>query len=289
MVPEIALTPQIVSRFSDRFGDTVAVLHSRLTTAQRYAEWRRLREGAGADLRRPPLGRVRPRPAPRADRDRRGARGLLQARGRSPLRRPRGGRGARPARRRRAAAGQRHAAAGERPAAAGLAAGPRAWTGARCRPSRCSTCAGSRAPCTPPAVQALAEVRDARRQGDRAAQPPGLVELPLLPLLRGELGVPGMRRDARPAPRRAAARLPPLRAPRAGPRRAARTAPRAPSRATAPGPSGSPTTSPRVFDEGDFPVFRLDADAVLAGGEQAGRRRRRRDPAQLPGGSRGAC
>jgi primosomal protein N' (replication factor Y) len=45
MVPEIALTPQIVSRFSERFGETVAVLHSRLTTAQRYAEWRRLREG----------------------------------------------------------------------------------------------------------------------------------------------------------------------------------------------------------------------------------------------------
>ncbi len=46
MVPEIALTPQIVSRFGERFGETVAVLHSRLTTAQRYAEWRRLREGA---------------------------------------------------------------------------------------------------------------------------------------------------------------------------------------------------------------------------------------------------
>jgi primosomal protein N' (replication factor Y) (superfamily II helicase) len=46
MVPEIALTPQIVSRFAERFGETVAVLHSRLTTAQRYAEWRRLREGA---------------------------------------------------------------------------------------------------------------------------------------------------------------------------------------------------------------------------------------------------
>jgi primosomal protein N' (replication factor Y) (superfamily II helicase) len=44
LVPEIALTPQIVGRFIERFGDTVAVLHSRLTTAQRYAEWRRLRE-----------------------------------------------------------------------------------------------------------------------------------------------------------------------------------------------------------------------------------------------------
>ncbi len=45
MVPEIALTPQIVARFIQRFGETVAVLHSRLTPAQRYSEWRRLREG----------------------------------------------------------------------------------------------------------------------------------------------------------------------------------------------------------------------------------------------------
>jgi primosomal protein N' (replication factor Y) (superfamily II helicase) len=45
LVPEIALTPQTVSRFVERFGETVAVLHSRLRGAQRYAEWRRLREG----------------------------------------------------------------------------------------------------------------------------------------------------------------------------------------------------------------------------------------------------
>ncbi len=45
LVPEIALTPQIVGRFVERFGDTVAVMHSRLTPGQRYAEWRRLREG----------------------------------------------------------------------------------------------------------------------------------------------------------------------------------------------------------------------------------------------------
>jgi primosomal protein N' (replication factor Y) (superfamily II helicase) len=45
LVPEIALTPQIVARFIERFGETVAVLHSRLTPGQRYQEWRRLREG----------------------------------------------------------------------------------------------------------------------------------------------------------------------------------------------------------------------------------------------------
>ena len=45
LVPEIALTPQTVSRFVARFGDTVAVLHSQLRGAERYAEWRRLREG----------------------------------------------------------------------------------------------------------------------------------------------------------------------------------------------------------------------------------------------------
>ena len=45
LVPEIGLTPQTVARFAARFGDTVAVLHSRLTLAQRREEWRRLRSG----------------------------------------------------------------------------------------------------------------------------------------------------------------------------------------------------------------------------------------------------
>lgn len=45
LVPEIALTPQIVTRFADRFGDTVAVLHSKLTAAERRDEWHRLRTG----------------------------------------------------------------------------------------------------------------------------------------------------------------------------------------------------------------------------------------------------
>ena len=45
LVPEIALTPQIVARFVGRFGDTVAVLHSRLSAGERHDEWARLRRG----------------------------------------------------------------------------------------------------------------------------------------------------------------------------------------------------------------------------------------------------
>jgi primosomal protein N' (replication factor Y) len=45
LVPEIALTPQLVARFRSRFGDDVAVLHSGLTPRERYAMWHRLRRG----------------------------------------------------------------------------------------------------------------------------------------------------------------------------------------------------------------------------------------------------
>jgi len=46
LVPEIALTPQMVRWFRSRFGPTTAVLHSRLTDGQRCDEWRRIRKGA---------------------------------------------------------------------------------------------------------------------------------------------------------------------------------------------------------------------------------------------------
>jgi primosomal protein N' (replication factor Y) len=45
LVPEIGLTPQIVSRFAERFGDTIAVLHSKLSAGERHDEWARLRRG----------------------------------------------------------------------------------------------------------------------------------------------------------------------------------------------------------------------------------------------------
>lgn len=45
LVPEIALTPQMLRTFSSYFGENIAVLHSSLTTAERYDEWKRIRSG----------------------------------------------------------------------------------------------------------------------------------------------------------------------------------------------------------------------------------------------------
>jgi len=45
LVPEIALTPQLVERFRSRFTCGIAVLHSALSNGERYDEWRRIRRG----------------------------------------------------------------------------------------------------------------------------------------------------------------------------------------------------------------------------------------------------
>jgi len=42
LVPEIALTPQTISRFKTRLGEKISVLHSSLTSAQRFQEWHKL-------------------------------------------------------------------------------------------------------------------------------------------------------------------------------------------------------------------------------------------------------
>ncbi|MGG5462366.1 primosomal protein N' [Clostridium sp. B9] len=43
LVPEIALTPQMIERFKGRFGKDVAVFHSRLSDGERYDEWYRVK------------------------------------------------------------------------------------------------------------------------------------------------------------------------------------------------------------------------------------------------------
>ena len=45
LVPEISLTPQMVDRFLARFGDCIAVLHSKLSVGERYDQWKNIQEG----------------------------------------------------------------------------------------------------------------------------------------------------------------------------------------------------------------------------------------------------
>ena len=45
LVPEISLTPQTVSRFTQNFPDLVAVQHSRMSPGERYDSWRKLKDG----------------------------------------------------------------------------------------------------------------------------------------------------------------------------------------------------------------------------------------------------
>lgn len=45
LVPEISLTPQMVDRFLARFGDVVAVLHSKLSVGERFDEWQKIASG----------------------------------------------------------------------------------------------------------------------------------------------------------------------------------------------------------------------------------------------------
>ena len=46
LVPEIALTPQIVEQFYQLFGSIVAVIHSELSLGQRSETWRSIASGA---------------------------------------------------------------------------------------------------------------------------------------------------------------------------------------------------------------------------------------------------
>lgn len=44
LVPEISLTPQTMERFMGRFGDVVAIMHSRLSEGERFDQWRRIKK-----------------------------------------------------------------------------------------------------------------------------------------------------------------------------------------------------------------------------------------------------
>ena len=46
LVPEIALTPQLIQLLMSHFGNCVAVLHSALRVSERYDEWKRIRQGS---------------------------------------------------------------------------------------------------------------------------------------------------------------------------------------------------------------------------------------------------
>lgn len=45
LVPEISLTPQTIERFTGRFGKDVAVLHSKLSQAERFEQWTQIKNG----------------------------------------------------------------------------------------------------------------------------------------------------------------------------------------------------------------------------------------------------
>jgi primosomal protein N' (replication factor Y) len=45
LVPEISLTPQLLSRFHDRFGENLALLHSGLGEGERFDQWRKIKKG----------------------------------------------------------------------------------------------------------------------------------------------------------------------------------------------------------------------------------------------------
>ena len=175
------MTPQAVSRFVSRFGDRVAVLHSRLGAGERRDEWHRLRDGEARIC-------VGPRSAIFAPIAGLGLIVVDEEHDASYKQEGDPRYDAREVARRRAA--ERGRGAGARlgdPAARELAraradrAARAASTAARCPRSRCSTCAAAtaaRGRCTRAPATALGAPARARRQGDRADQPPRLGAAP---------------------------------------------------------------------------------------------------------------
>ena len=163
LVPEIALTPQLVGRFRSRFGSAVAVLHSGLRDRERLLHWKGLRSGAVRLAVGRALRGVRPGEGPCAPGGGRGARPVVQAGREAPLPGARPGGGAGQAGRGHGGARLGHARRWRRwrtrgAAATGACGSPRGWTTGRCpRWSwwTCGACARGRRAC-PSSRRALA-------------------------------------------------------------------------------------------------------------------------------------
>ena len=241
LVPEISLAPQTVGRVHARFGDRVAILHSGLTDAERRDERVRIASGEARIVVGARSADLRAGSRARADRGRRGARGVVQAGLGSAVRRADGCGQARRARGGRRRVRLRDAA----PRELGGARAPRAG-----RPGRRRPAAGQGRRHAPrggvPAVGAAARRAPAgarvEREGDAAAQPPRDRAGAPLPGLRRHDPLPELRRRARAAPRRRAARVTTA-ATSSRPRRPAPRAAPPSSRGSAPARSGSSASS----------------------------------------------
>ena len=51
LVPEISLTPQAIRRYGERFGESLAVIHSSLGGGELYDQWFRIQRGAARVVR----------------------------------------------------------------------------------------------------------------------------------------------------------------------------------------------------------------------------------------------
>ena len=279
LVPEIALTPQTAGRFEQRFGHTVAVLHSKLGAGERYDEWARLRRGEARVC-------VGPRSAvfaPLTDL------GLIVI---DEEHDPSYKQESDPRYDARHVAERRADLAGAVLLAGSATPRPESWLrlervelpervdGRRLPPVEVVSMAGVRG--RPPRAHARGARGGAAAggEGDRAAQPARLVELLELPGLRPRLELPPVRRDARPPPRCGGGRLPSLRPPggravglpglRLGLGRAPRRRHRA-ARARAGGAGGAPAGVPTRL------------------GRRGGPRRHRRACSSASTGRRPAC
>ena len=189
LVPEIALTPQTAGRFVERFGDAVAVMHSRLSARERYDEWWRMRRGEARLC-------VGPRSAVFAPFDDLGLIVIDEEHDGSYKQEGDPRYDARLVAERRAALeGALLVAGSATPRPESLVSHERLELAERVDgrglpPVEIVSMAGAAGPLHERTRQELDAVRRAGREGDRPAQPPGLVELPLLPAVRPRVGVP---------------------------------------------------------------------------------------------------